>query len=50
MSAILSRLPGCAWRALSKEKVERYGLLETIDQRHFFPTIEVAIKEVQREV
>jgi high affinity sulfate transporter 1 len=33
-----------------KEKIERYGLLETIDNRHFFPTIEVAVEEFQREV
>jgi high affinity sulfate transporter 1 len=32
------------------EKVESYGLLETIDRRHFYPTIEVAIEEFQREV
>ena len=33
-----------------REKIERYGLLETIDRRHFFPTIEVAVEEFQREV
>jgi len=33
-----------------KEKIERYGLLETIDRRHFYPTIEVAIEEFQQEV
>jgi high affinity sulfate transporter 1 len=33
-----------------KEKIERYGLLETIDRRHFYPTIEVAVEEFQREV
>jgi MFS superfamily sulfate permease-like transporter len=32
-----------------KQKIERYGLLETIDQRHFYPTIEVAVEEFQRE-
>jgi high affinity sulfate transporter 1 len=32
------------------EKVERYGLLETLDRRHFYPTIEVAVEEFQREV
>ena len=26
-----------------QEKIVRYGLLDTIDQRHFFPTIEVAV-------
>jgi high affinity sulfate transporter 1 len=30
------------------EKVESYGLLETLDRRHFYPTIEVAIEEFQR--
>lgn len=33
-----------------KEKIERYGLLETIDRRHFFPTIEAAVEEFRREV
>ena len=33
-----------------REKIERYGLLETIDRRHFFPTIEVAVEEFPREV
>jgi high affinity sulfate transporter 1 len=33
-----------------KEKIERYGLLETIDRRHFYPTIENAVEEFQREV
>ena len=33
-----------------REKIERYGLLETIDRRHFFPTIEVAVEEFQQEV
>ena len=32
------------------EKVESFGLLETIDRRHFYPTIEVAVAEFQREV
>jgi high affinity sulfate transporter 1 len=32
-----------------KENVERYGLLETIDRRHFYPTIEVVVEEFQRE-
>ena len=26
-----------------KETMERYGLLETIDRRRFFPTIDVAV-------
>jgi len=33
-----------------REKIERYGLLETIDRRHFFPTIEVAVEEFKRQV
>jgi high affinity sulfate transporter 1 len=32
-----------------KEKIELYGLLETIDHRHFYPTIDVAVEEFQRE-
>jgi len=32
------------------ENIERYGLLETIDRRHFYPTIDVAVEEFQREV
>jgi len=31
-----------------KQKIERYGLLETIDRRHFYPTIDVAVEEFQR--
>jgi hypothetical protein len=31
-------------------QVEYYGLLETIDRRHFYPTIEVAVEEFRREV
>jgi len=31
------------------DKIERYGLYETIDGRHFYPTIEVAIEEFHRE-
>jgi MFS superfamily sulfate permease-like transporter len=33
-----------------KDKIVRYGLLETIDSRHFFPTIESAVAVYQREV
>ena len=33
-----------------REKIERYGLLDTIDRRHFYPTIEVAVEEFHREV
>ncbi len=33
-----------------KEKIVRYGLLDTIDRRHFYPTIEVAVEEFYREV
>jgi len=31
-----------------KEKIERYGLLETLDRRHFYPTINAAVEEFQR--
>jgi MFS superfamily sulfate permease-like transporter len=33
-----------------KEKIVRYGLLETIDRRHFYPTIEVAVDAFFDEV
>ena len=33
-----------------KDKIIRYGLLEYIDQRHFYPTIEVAVDAFYREV
>jgi len=32
-----------------KDKIVRYGLLETIDNRHFYPTIEVAVAAFQNE-
>jgi MFS superfamily sulfate permease-like transporter len=32
-----------------REKVERYGLLDTIDHRHFYPTLEVAVEEFRHE-
>ncbi|HUV26375.1 MAG TPA: sodium-independent anion transporter [Anaerolineales bacterium] len=32
-----------------REKIERYGLYDTIDRRHFYPTIEVAIEEFHLE-
>jgi high affinity sulfate transporter 1 len=32
-----------------REKIERYGLLDTIDHRHFYPTIEVAVEEFRHE-
>lgn len=32
-----------------KEKVERYGLLETIDHRHFYPTLDAAVKAFEVE-
>ena len=32
-----------------REKIERYGLLDTIDNRHFYPTIEVAVEEFHHE-
>jgi high affinity sulfate transporter 1 len=31
-----------------KDKIVRYGLLETIDSRHFYPTLEVAVEEFNR--
>jgi anti-anti-sigma regulatory factor len=31
-----------------KDKLVRYGLLETIDHRHFFPTLEVAVAAFER--
>lgn len=33
-----------------KDKIERYGLYETIDRRHFYPTIEVAVDDFFNEV
>ena len=33
-----------------KEKIVRYGLLETIDSRHFYPTIETAVNAFYEEV
>ena len=35
-------------KSSAKEKIEDYGLLETIDRRHFYPTIEVAVEEFQQ--
>jgi high affinity sulfate transporter 1 len=32
-----------------RDKIERYGLYETIDRRHFYPTIEEAIEEFHLE-
>ncbi len=32
-----------------KEKIVRYGLLDTIDRRHFYPTIEIAVEEFYKE-
>ena len=32
-----------------KEKIIRYGLLEAVDRRHFYPTIEMAVAEFHRE-
>jgi len=32
-----------------KDKIVRYGLLETIDRQHFYPTIEVAIEAFFKE-
>ena len=33
-----------------QDKIVRYGLLETIDYRHFYPTIEAAIEAFHQEV
>jgi anti-anti-sigma regulatory factor len=30
-------------------KIERYGLLDTLDHRHFYPTLEVAVEEFFHE-
>jgi MFS superfamily sulfate permease-like transporter len=32
-----------------REKIERYGLLETIDHRHFYPTLDVAVEAFHQE-
>jgi high affinity sulfate transporter 1 len=32
-----------------RDKIERYGLYDTIDRRHFYPTIEVAVAEFHLE-
>jgi len=32
-----------------KDKIVQYGLLETIDQRHFYPTLEVAVETFFKE-
>jgi MFS superfamily sulfate permease-like transporter len=36
-------------KAPVRDKIERYGLYETIDRRHFYPTIVVAIEEFHQE-
>jgi hypothetical protein len=33
-----------------REKIKRYGLLDTIDRRHFYATIDVAVEEFNREI
>ena len=33
-----------------RDKIIRYGLLDTIDNRHFYPTLEVAVEEFHREM
>ena len=33
-----------------KEKIVRYGLLDTIDHKHFYPTIEVAVEGFYNEL
>ncbi len=32
-----------------REKIERYGLMETLDRRHFFPTTDVAVEAFGRD-
>jgi len=32
-----------------RDKIERYGLYDTIDRRHFYPTVEVAVAEFHLE-
>jgi high affinity sulfate transporter 1 len=32
-----------------RDKIERYGLYDTIDRKHFYPTIEVAVAEFHNE-
>lgn len=32
-----------------RDKIERYGLLDTIDQRHFYPTLDVAVEAFYQE-
>ena len=32
-----------------RDKIVAYGLLDTIDHRHFYPTLEVAVEEFHRE-
>jgi high affinity sulfate transporter 1 len=32
-----------------REKIERYGLMETLDRRHFFPTVDVAVEAFGRD-
>ncbi len=34
----------------TRDKIVSYGLLDTIDNRHFYPTLEVAVEEFHREV
>ena len=34
---------------LDKEKIIRYGLLDTIDSRHFYPTLETAVAAFYEE-
>ncbi len=33
-----------------RDKIERYGLLETIDDKHFYPTIKRAVKAYRKQV
>lgn len=33
-----------------RRKIKRYGLMDTIERRHFFPAIEAAVEQYQWEV
>jgi high affinity sulfate transporter 1 len=36
-------------REPAQERIERYGLLETIDRRHFYPTLDIAVQAFYAE-
>ena len=33
-----------------RDKIVRYGLYDTIDEQHFYPTIKVAVRAFRKEV